>query len=102
MLRDKRFSKGISKASWSEFRVMLEYKSNWYGKTVVSVDKNFPSSQLCSNCNYKNKKVKNLSVRKWTCPKCKSKHDRDINASINLTHHTAKVINKCCKQNEIV
>lgn len=92
MVKDRKFSKSISEVSWSEFRTMLEYKASWYGKTVVSVDKNFPSSQLCSNCNYKNKKVKNLSVRKWTCPKCKSKHDRDINASINLKNEALKLL----------
>lgn len=92
MLKNKKFSKGISEVSWSEFRTMLEYKSSWYGKKVIVVAKNFPSSQLCSDCNYKNKDVKDLSLRKWTCPKCNSKHDRDINASINLKNEALRLL----------
>lgn len=92
MLKDRKFSKGISEVSWSEFRTMLEYKSSWYGKTVIAVAKNFPSSQLCSDCGYKHKDVKNLSLRKWTCPKCDTKHDRDINASINLKNEALRLL----------
>ena len=92
MLKNKKFSKGISEVSWSEFRRLLEYKASWYGKKVIAVGKNFPSSQLCSDCNYKNKDVKDLSLRKWTCPKCNSKHDRDINASINLKNEALRLL----------
>ena len=64
---------------------MLEYKAKWQRSCqVVKVDTFFPSSQICSNCGYKNPKIKDLTVREWECPKCHAKHDRDINASINI------------------
>jgi putative transposase len=64
---------------------MLEYKCAWYGRELVVVDRFFPSTRLCSapGCGYVNAKMP-LNVREWTCPRCGTVHDRDVNAANNL------------------
>jgi putative transposase len=84
MVKNKRLARDITDASWSEFTRQMEYKADWYGKSIVKVDTFYPSSQLCSACGYQNKEMKDLKIRRWTCPICNAIHDRDINASINI------------------
>ena len=76
-------NKSILDASWSEFIRMLEYKALWYGRTLIGIDRWYPSSKRCSECGFTMNKLP-LSVRAWACPGCGVIHDRDINAARNI------------------
>ena len=82
MMKNHKVAKSIADVSWYEFVRQLEYKSNFYGRTLIKADQWFASTQICSTCGVKGEKKK-LDVREWTCA-CGAHHDRDINASINL------------------
>ncbi|MER5928178.1 RNA-guided endonuclease InsQ/TnpB family protein [Streptomyces mirabilis] len=82
MVKNRKLARVISDAAWREFRGMLEYKAQWYGREVIAVDRWFPSSKLCSACGTLQDKMP-LNVRTWTCG-CGATHDRDVNAAKNL------------------
>jgi putative transposase len=83
MQKNRCLAKSISDASWSEFARQLEYKAQWYGRTLVAIDKWYPSSKRCSDCGHTVIKLP-LNIRAWTCAECGSIHDRDINAARNV------------------
>lgn len=83
MVRNHKVAKHISDASFGRFVSMLEYKTVWRGKTLVKIDRFFPSSKRCSCCGFVAQKMP-LDVRNWQCPVCKSEHDRDENAAKNI------------------
>lgn len=83
MQKNHSLAKSIADASWSEFVRQLEYKSLWYGRELVGIDRWYPSSKRCSDCGHTVAKMP-LNVREWTCPECGTIHDRDINAARNV------------------
>ena len=94
MYQVHKIAKHLKNVPISEFIRILKYKSNWLGKKVIEINKYYPSSQSCNRCGFKNEEVKDLSVRKWTCPRCGIIHDRDINASINIMFEGLKIYMK--------
>lgn len=84
--------KAIVELSMFSFAKQLTYKTLWHNKKLIKVDQFYPSSQLCHVCGHRNSKVKDLEIRYWVCPKCKTKHDRDINAAINILNEGLKQV----------
>lgn len=83
MMRNRHLSRAITDMGFFEFRRQLEYKAAMRGGQVVVADRFYPSSKTCSDCGHKLDTLP-LAVRSWTCPCCGTRHDRDVNAAINL------------------
>ena len=79
MIRNHSLARAISDAAWAEFRRQLEYKADWYGRTVIAIDRFYPSSKTCSACGAITASMP-LNMREWTC-QCGAVHDRDVNAA---------------------
>ena len=94
MMNDSKLARNISDVSWYRLVSMLLYKADWYNRKVIKVPSTYPSSQFCSKCSYKNSITRDLTIRKWTCPKCGSIHDRDINAAKNILSKGIEILTK--------
>ena len=77
---------------WGMFVTMLDYKMAERGKHLQKIDRWYPSSQTCSVCGCVNEDVKDLSIRKWTCPHCGTEHDGDINTAINVRQEGLRLL----------
>jgi putative transposase len=84
-------NKSIADASWGKFVDFLTYKAQWNDKTIVKIDRFFPSSKTCNHCGYINQNL-TLNTREWTCPSCNTVLDRDLNASKNILKEGIKII----------
>jgi len=83
MVRNRSLAKAISDCGWGTFRQMAEYKAARAGRHVIPVDRWYPSSKTCSSCGHLLAEL-SLKTRHWTCPSCRTRHDRDINAARNI------------------
>ena len=83
MIKNRKLSRAIHSASWTMLSSMIEYKCNWNQRSFHKINRWFSSSKTCSDCGYK-MDLMNLSIREWTCPNCRTTHDRDINAALNI------------------
>jgi len=83
IVKNHKLAQAVSDSAWYSFVSKLTYKANWYGKTVLKIGQWEPSSKECHVCGYHNKEL-TLKDREWQCPECKTLHDRDINAAINI------------------
>jgi putative transposase len=100
MVKNHKLAKSISDVSWSKFVELLKYKSDWYGRELVQIDKFFPSSKTCSNCG-NIKKDLTLKDREYQCDSCGVKIDRDYNASLNILREGLKMLNKNCRDDRV-
>ena len=87
MMKNKKLSKAIGDAGWYTLGMYIKYKAEEQGTKVVKADRFYASSRICSCCGEKKQGDFSLSIREWECPNCKAKHDRDINAAINLKQY---------------
>lgn len=87
MVQNHTLAKSISDASWTMFFGFLEYKATWYGRDFKKVEPR-NTSKTCSSCGHVVEKMP-LSVRQWTCPMCRTVHDRDENAAVNIKNRGA-------------
>jgi putative transposase len=90
LIKNHKLSKHIADVSWGRFLTFLEYKAKWNDKEIIKINRFFSSSKQCNNCGYINGGLK-LSCREWVCPSCKSKLDRDLNASKNILKEGIKI-----------
>lgn len=91
--KKKTRSRHIANASWYEFMRQFEYKSKWRNNIYQKVGKNYPSTQLCHVCGYKNTQLRgNTNIREWVCPNCGTKHDRDVNAAKNIKQEGMRIL----------
>jgi putative transposase len=99
MMKNHKLAQAFSDVSLGAFYTMLEYKSNWNDKTVVKIDRFFPSSKTCSRCGWIKQDL-TLSIREWTCESCGEVHDRDVNAAKNILKQGINILSGCGMQSD--
>lgn len=83
MMKNHKRAQSTGDAGWYSFVLKLQYKAEWFGKTILKINQWLPSSKTCNVCGYKHPNLTE-DIREWQCPDCGNIHDRDINAAINI------------------
>ncbi len=91
MVKNRKLSKSISQVGWGQFCTMLKYKAEQEGKVYQEVDRFFPSSLTCNVCLNQVSSLR-LEIRQWECNSCGAKHDRDVNAAINIRDEGLRIL----------
>ena len=99
MLKNHCLAKSIQELSLYRFKTLLTYKSEWYGRDLIEIDRFYPSSKTCSCCGYKNDNL-TLNDRTYKCPICLVSIDRDYNAAINIRNEGIRILNINCNNLE--
>ncbi|TDC54775.1 transposase [Actinomadura sp. KC345] len=94
MVRNRKLARAVADCGWGEFRRQLEYKADRAGRTLIVVDRWYPSSKTCSHCGHLLTEL-SLSTRAWSCPGCRTRHDRDVNAAKNILAAGRAVAGAC-------
>lgn len=95
LMKNHKLAQAFSDVALGTFYTMLEYKANWNDKTIIKIDRFFPSSKTCSICGWIKQNLE-LKDRNWTCPSCNTSHDRDFNASQNILKQGLNILNSGC------
>lgn len=91
MMKNRRLSKSIADVSFYEFARQIQYKSEWCGRTIIFVDRWYPSSKTCHECSFVNQGL-TLNDREWDCPRCGKHLNRDFNAALNIKQEGLKTV----------
>lgn len=92
MFQNTKWSQKLQKIGLYKLLNMIKYKSEWYGKTFIQIDRFYPSSKRCNICGYQKNNL-TLKIRTWKCPICGTHHHRDINAAKNILNEGLKTQN---------
>ena len=90
MVKNHNLAHSIQTQSWDSLFTKLKYKAEMYDRTLIKIDRFFPSSKLCHKCGYKNEDL-TLKTREWQCPECGIVHNRNVNAAINICREGLKI-----------
>ena len=92
MFQNSKWSPKLQKIGLYKLLNMIKYKSEWYGKTFIQIDRFYPSSQRCNICGYQKNDL-TLKIRAWKCPICGTHHHRDLNAAKNILNEGLRIQN---------